>query len=74
MYANTMLIIPPNDMSCCWRERAQGIKVKKEIEIKKKESKYQSCLMQKTCVCSDINTVNSVTAFFCDSIFSCFGL
>lgn len=51
MYANSMLIILPNDMSCCWQERAQGKEGRKEMEVQK-ESKY-SCLVLKTCMCSD---------------------
>lgn len=56
-----MLIMLPNDMSCCWQERAQGIKVRKEMEMLN-ELKYQPSLMLKTCMCSDINTVNSFAA------------
>lgn len=63
MYANSMLIILPNDMLCCWQERAEGEKGRKEMEIQI-ESKYQSCLMWKTCMCSNINTVNYFTTVF----------
>lgn len=43
MYANSMLIILPNDMSCCWQGRAEGKEGRKEGDgdIKKK-SKYLS--------------------------------
>lgn len=32
MYANSMLIILPNDVSCCWQERADGGGRKEEDE------------------------------------------
>lgn len=42
MYANRMLIILPNEMSCCWQERAEGGKERRnEMEIRN-ESKYPS--------------------------------
>lgn len=33
MYANSMLIVLPNDMSCCWQERAEGNEGTEEMEV-----------------------------------------
>lgn len=45
MYANSMLIVLPNDMSCCWQERAEGKDGLKEMEIQKqpKNTSLVSC-------------------------------
>lgn len=42
MYANSMLIILPNDMSRCWQGRAESKEGRKEGDGDEKKSKYLS--------------------------------
>lgn len=52
MYANSMLIILPNDMSCCWQETAEGGK-------EGGRWRYKIPVL-----CSDVNIVNYFITFF----------